>query len=121
MSALLLKILNHESKIFEEYSKKRTLFIEHLSEIKTNKLTKSQLLIFINDIKDIIDPLKLIIFFIDYYFLNTSLEKKNSIENSEKMLYYLLIGRFFENFSDSLDSESELTEERSDSLVPDSE
>ena len=121
MSVLLLKILNYESKIFEEYSKKRTLFIEHLSEIKTNKLTKSQLLIFINDIKDIIDPLKTSISAIDYYFTNTSLEKKNSIENSEKMLYYLLLARFFENVSDSLDSESELTEERSDSLDPDSE
>ena len=117
MSTLLLKILNHESKIFEEYSTKRKLFLEHLSQIKTNNLTQGQLLILINDLKDIIDPLKTSISAIDYYFTNTSLEKKDSIESSEKMLFYLLLGRFFETaVSDSLESESELTEESSESL-----
>ena len=121
MSALLLKILNYESKIFEEYSTKRTLFLEHLSQIKTNNLTQSQLLILINDLKDIIDPLKTSTSAIDYYFTNTSLEKSDSIENSEKMLFYLLLGRFFETMSESLESESVLTEESSESLESDSE
>ena len=121
MSALLLKILNHESKIFEEYSTKRTLFLENLSQIKTNNLTQSQLLILINDIKGIIDPLKTSISAIDYYFTNTSLEKKDSIESSEKMLFYLLLGRFFETISESLESDPVLTEESSESLDSDSE
>lgn len=121
MSTLLLKILNYESKIFEEYSTKRLFFLEHLKAIKTNNLTQSQLLILINEIKDIIDPLKTSTSAIDYYFTNTSLQKSESIENSEKMVFYLLLARFFETMSESLDRESELTDESSESLDSDSE
>ena len=110
MSTLLKDILNYEAKLFEEYSLKRNNFLENLKTIKTNNLSQSQLLIFIHDIKEIIDPLKLSMENMDYYFTNTSFTKNDSIENSKKKLFYCLIDRFFTNSSELVES-SELTEE----------
>ena len=115
MSGILSKIVEYESKVFEEYSSKRSLFLEHLKGIETNNLTKSQLLIFISDIKAIMDPLKSSTLAIEHYFTNTSFEKKNSINDTKNMLFYFLLSTLI---SESLDPEleSELTEESSESL-----
>ena len=107
MDSLLIKILNYENKIFEEYISKRTLFLENLKIIKINELSKEQLLNFINDIKNIIDPLKSSICSIDDYFLNINFTKKN--DTGELMNTYLFLGYFFTLIS------SELTELKSES------
>ena len=120
MSGILSKIIEYESKVFEEYSSKRLSFLEHLKGIETNNLTQSQLLIFINDVKAIIDPLKSSTLAIEHYFTNTSFKKKNSINDTKNMLFYILLSTLI---SDSLELESEelLTEESSESLESDSE
>jgi hypothetical protein len=121
MVTLLSKILNYEAKIFEEYSLKRQTFLKSLSEIKTNNLSKTQLLIFINNIKDIIDPIKTSNSAIDYYLINSFYKKKEDVPN---LLFYLFLITFLEKgISESSDSElTELSESsESESLESDSE
>ncbi len=55
---LLNKILNYEQKVFYEYLANREIFRKRLHQINTNTLTNNQLLIFIHDIKAILDPIK---------------------------------------------------------------
>ena len=59
MNTLTLRLLNYENEVFNEYVSKRKILIEKINILETNKLDKSQLLIFINDIKDVLDPIKL--------------------------------------------------------------
>ena len=114
MSRILSKLIDYESKIFVEYSSKRISFLEHLKGIETNNLTQSQLLVFISDIKDIIDPLKTSSLAMEHFFTNTSFKKNNSIQDTKNILFYFLLSTLI---SESLDPESlELTEESSESL-----
>ena len=104
-----------QNKTNEQYSYDQQEFRRmYEKRIETNNLTQSQLLIFISDIKAIIDPLKSSTLAIEHYFTNTSFEKKNSINDTKNMLFYFLLTTLI---SESLDSESlELTEESSESL-----
>ena len=105
MVTLLSKILNYEEDVFNEYQLKRNHFIENLKKINTNKLSKQQLLIFINDIKNIIDPLKSSMESIDYHFTNLKFEKTYE----DQLTSYLFLGYFLTLIS-SISSDSELIE-----------
>ena len=123
MDSLLFKILNYENKIFEEYISKRTTFLENLKTIKINELSKEQLLNFINDIKNIIDPLKTSISSIDDYFLNLNLNfTKGNDDDTGDLVNYLFLGYFFTLISSELtelksESESELSDNVSELSV----
>lgn len=122
MDSLLFKILNYENKIFEEYNSKRTTFLENLKTIKINELSKEQLLNFINDVKNIIDPLKTSISSIDDYFLNSNLNFTKSYDTGDYLINYLFLGYFFTLVSSELtelksESESELSDNVSELSV----
>ena len=115
MNTLLFKILNYESTIFNEYLQKRSDLLNSVKEININTLSKKQLLIFISDIKSIIDPVKTSIASIDYYFTNTDFIKDDTIKSNEMVntLFYLFL---LSNFSSSDDSEISEISESLDSL-----
>jgi hypothetical protein len=118
MNTLLFKILNYESEIFNQYLSKRKLLIENIKEININELSQRQLLIFINDVKDIIEPIKTSNDSIDYFFTNTLFNKDDSIKSNEsikKALIYL----FLDN-GVSRSDEISLNSESSDELSSDS-
>jgi len=122
MDRILSKILNYESSIFEEYSSKRKDLIEHIKTIEN--LDKEQTLIFVNDLKAIIDPVKISISEIDHYFTNLNFKNdKNKVsfeELNKFLLCYLLFDlRFGSDSTEALEteiSESESSSESSDSL-----
>ena len=117
MSGILSKIIEYESKVFDEYSSKRLSFLEHLKRIETNNLTQGQLLVFISDIKAIIDPLKTSNDAIEHYFTNTSFKKNNSINDTKNMLFYILLSTLIsESLELDPELESDVTEESSESL-----
>jgi len=122
MDSLLFKILNYENKIFEEYISKRTTFLENLKTIKINELSKEQLLNFINDIKNTIDPLKTSISSIDDYFLNLNLNFSKGNDDTGDLVNYLFLGYFFTLISSELselksESDSELSDNVSELSV----
>jgi hypothetical protein len=96
MNTLLNKILNYESKTFDEYLLKRSQLIQHIKQLNVNELTQDQLMIFINDLKDIIDPIKTSISSIDYFFTNETFDKTDSIRSNDlfkkAMIYFFLFG-----------------------------
>ena len=120
MDTLLFKILNYESEVFNKYLSKRKLLIENIKEININELSQRQLLIFISDLKDIIEPIKTSNDSIDYFFTNTLFDKNDSIKSSEaikKALIYLFLGN---GVSGSETSDISLNSESSDELSSDS-
>jgi len=114
---IISKILNYEKEIHNEYISKRQKLLSFLEKIEINKLEKKQLLIFINDLKAIIDPIKTSTESINFLFTNTSFEKdKNSKENNYLFLLLLFETIFSETSeisetSDSSDSERVLSSE----------
>lgn len=117
---ILSKILNYESLIFEEYSSKRKDLIKHVKSLNLDNLNKIKLLIFINDLKSIIDPLKTSSSAIDYYFTNLELEKNESIlefgeVNKMIFAYFLLNFRLGADSIETLDKELSEESEESDS------
>lgn len=81
-ATLISKILNYESTIFNEYKLKREKLIIFLEQIEINKLNNDQLLIFINDLKNIIDPIKSSTENIDHIISNKNFENKESLNNN---------------------------------------
>jgi hypothetical protein len=115
---ILSRIIKHESHVFEEYCTKRKLLLKSLSEIKTSKLNKEQLEIFVYDIKAIIDPVKTSISEIDYYFTNTDFKKRENLIqfNEISRLAYLLVLGLYSPRSDTLETlETETSSDDSDS------
>ena len=118
---ILSKILNYESLIFEEYSSKRKDLIKHVKSLNLDNLNNKKLLIFINDLKSIIDPLKTSSSAIDYYFTNLELEKNESIlefgeVNKMIFAYFLLNFRLGADSIETLDKELSDSSDSSDSL-----
>ena len=110
---IISKILNHESEIYNLYTSKRNLLIEKIKEIEINKLNKEQLLIFINDLKAILDPIKTSISSIDFFFANESFENKDNLNTYKDLLLFLILKTFSSESSDDneLKSDSELVSE----------
>lgn len=111
MSTLLFKILNYEFEIFNKYIESRNKLITFIKELKINNLTNEQVLIFINDLKQVTDPLVLSQQNIDYLLLNNmksdeSIKTQNEIKKYTN-LYLLLECLRFTGTESSLESESD--------------
>ena len=99
--SLLSKILNYELKVFEEYLSNRKVFIEKIEKIETNNMNKNQLLIFIENIKNVIDPLKSSIHSMENFD-----QFDNSFDTTTFIQFYFLFESFFrKNLESLLDDE----------------
>ena len=110
---ILSKILNYESRVFNEYTTKRQLMLSHLSCLNICTLDKDQINVFIHDMKCIIDPVKTSISEIDYYFTNKDFKKTDNLKHLEQLktislLYFLL------NQSETDDTETPESDSDSD-------
>ncbi len=94
---LLTKIKMYESSIFEEYSSKRKNLIDHINSLDV--LSKSQTVVFINDLKAIIDPIKTSISSIDHYFTNLDFKNNESTENLQDLNKLMSLYLFLETYS----------------------
>ena len=102
---LKLKIMNYERQIFEHYLKERQRFLKKLEKIETNKLTQDQLLVFINDIKNVIDPVKESINSMKH-FNKLNFNDTYSIDINNFLLFYLIFGKtFFRGIGSSSEEE----------------
>jgi len=111
---ILSKILNYESRVFNEYTTKRQLMLSDLSCLNICTLDKDQINVFIHDLKCIIDPVKTSISEIDYYFTNKDFKKTDNLKHLEQLktislLYFLL------NQSETDDTETPESDSDSDS------
>ena len=105
MDRLISKILNYESSIFEEYIMKREKVLCSIKNVRT--LNKNQELVFIHDLKEIIDPIKMSINSMDHYLSNVDFtDQKNINLTIDISLLYLFIGLRFNGIRS--ESESEL-------------
>ena len=105
MDRLISKILNYESSIFEEYITKREKVVCSIKNMRN--LNKNQELVFIHDLKEIIDPIKMSINGMDHYLSNIDfIDQKNINLTTDISLLYLLIGLRFNGIRS--ESESEL-------------
>ena len=114
--SLLSKILKYEKLIFNDYILKRKMFIKKLHEINTNKLDNDQLLIFINNVKNIIDPIKTSC----ENITNLNENNLNSFDINLELKKFIIFSYFFDCSSEESEL-NELTELSSDSSEESSE
>ena len=110
MDQLLFKVINYEEQVFNNFVNKRNEMLSVIKKIEINKLDNSQLLIFINDIKSIIDPINLSTQNIEYLFTNLDFKKNNSIQDFTEIQKMLIIYRFFLSNGTSLPELESLSE-----------
>ena len=116
MSTLLSKILNYEENLNKIYLKKRLCLLEHIKTIETNKLSKAELSIFINDLKVVFDSMESTSDSIDFLISNKSFKKKDSIVENDFLSLYLLLRLTSTELSEELSSLSDSDSEVSNSL-----
>jgi hypothetical protein len=122
MSTLLFKILNYEAEVYNNYKISREKLLNYLQTIEINNLSEEKVLIFINDLKQVIDPIITSQKNIEY-LLENNLESNESIKLNlqlkEIFNLYLLRECLRLGRSSELEESSELSElsetERSDS------
>ena len=113
-TTLLSKILNYEQEVFNEYLDNRKKMLKFIKKIEINKLDQSQLLIFIENLKNVLEPIKSSKCSIEELI---SFKKSNVINENQFILFYLLFGKlFFGGVSDS-DSNEETLSDSSPELV----
>lgn len=117
MELLLSKILNYESEIFCKYINQRLKMKKYIKQIKINNLDNTQLLLFIDNLKSVLDPLKVSTENMEN-FLKNPYQKNENINQNQFLLFYLLFGnRFFEaNSSELIEDVSTLSEHDPDSV-----
>ena len=114
--SLLFKVLKYESEIFEKYQKNRAELLKFIGEIEINNIPKEKILIFINDLKQVIDPLITCSTNIEYLISN-KMESNDSIEYQKNLkeifniYFFLEYLRLLGGTSDSLDSLDSLDSE----------
>ena len=106
-TTLLSKILNYEQKVFYEYLNNRKKMLKFIKEIEINKLDQSQLLIFIENLKNVIEPIKTSNVCVNELI---SFKKSNLTNENEFIRFYLLFGKFFFGESDSDSNEETLSD-----------
>ena len=98
-NSLKQQILNYELKTFDEYILKRNLLLDNINSIDFKNLNKEQLVNCVNDIKSIIDPVKLCCENIDFYFTNLDFKKTDSLKSilevNNVLFYYNFILKDF--------------------------
>jgi hypothetical protein len=92
--SLLFKILKYEQEVFEKYLESRKKLLCFIKQVKINNLSNEKVLIFINDLKQVIDPIITCNSNIDYLISN-NMESNDSIEYQKDLkeffnLYLLL-------------------------------
>ena len=112
MNNLKMGVLNYENKIISIFLQKRNKFIDNIEIIKFNELPNDKLSVCIDDIKEVIDSVKIACDNIDHFLLNYSNNFNNTdnIDKRKKLqeivaTYYFFNGLFLLNES-SLESES---------------
>lgn len=92
MQTLLFKILNYESEIFEKYTINRQKFIESVGSLQLETFERDSLNNIINDIKDIIEPIKRSNVAINNYFENSpNFQNKDSSISNEELLKLIIL------------------------------
>ena len=113
-TTLLSKILNYEQEVFNEYLDNRKKMLKFIKKIEINKLDQSQLLIFIENLKNVLEPIKSSTCSIDELI---SFKKSNVIINENQfILFYLLFGKLFFGDSDSDSNEETLSDSSPESV-----
>jgi len=113
---IISKILNYEKEIHDEYILKRQKLLSFLEKIEINKLEKNQLLIFINDLKAIIDPIKISTESINFLFTNTSFKQDKNLKENNYLFLLLFFETFFSETSETSESDDSERVLRSESL-----
>jgi hypothetical protein len=106
----LSRALNYENEIFEEYLAKRKELINFIQKLDFETLDKKQKIVFIENFKNVVDPLKTSISEIDTF--NKDLTFKNINERSTQvnlvyLLYLALVGVSSDETLETEISESE--------------
>ena len=109
------RILDYTESIFNEFIQKRTNLIKNIENTDLSKLNKNKIINYINNLKDILDPIKNVNNSIDTF---TSLKNQtcnNQIENDNQtnflIFYFLFKDFFFGCVTESSDEVSELISE----------
>ena len=95
---LISKILKYENEVFNKFIHNRTNLIKNIKNINCEKLDKKSLSNFVNDLKLIIDPIKVSNEYIDAFninYPNFKIENKSNFNENDFISFYFLFKDFF--------------------------
>jgi len=112
---ILSKIVTYEESVFQEYCSKRIKLLENIKNFQvTHFKEKNKFLVFVNDIKAIIDPIKTSTSAIDYYFTNTDFTKTDTLDECNNIKQCLGLYIFLESFQSTETLDNEISDESSE-------
>ena len=83
------KLISYEETIFQEYLSKRNQLKSYLETV--SQINENELLVFVNDLKAIVDPIKTSTLAIDHCLNNSDFKNTQSISDQnelQKMFFY---------------------------------
>lgn len=84
------EIINEFDKALKNLQRKKEVFIEYINNTDTSLFSKEELVNFMNDIKQVIQPIRNSIESVDYLIKNNGTSNESIIIN-EKILKFLII------------------------------
>ena len=102
----LSRALNYENKIFEEYLSKRKKMIDFIQKLDFETLDKKQKTVFIENFKNVVDPIKTSISQIDTFNEDLSFTNLNESRLKVDFVYLLYLFLFESSFDETLETES---------------
>jgi hypothetical protein len=102
----LSRALNYENEIFEEYLSKRKKMINFIQNLDFETLDKKQKIVFIENFKNVIEPIKTSISEIDTFNEDLSFTNLNESRLKVDFVYLLYLFLFESSSDETLETES---------------
>jgi hypothetical protein len=102
----LSRALNYENEIFDEYLSKRKKMIDFVQKLDFETLDKKQKIVFIENFKNVIEPIKTSISEIDTFNEDISFTNLNERSLKVDFIYLLYLFLFDSSSDETLETES---------------
>jgi hypothetical protein len=106
----LSKVKNYEQGVFDEFMSKRNKLLNTIENLNFETLDKKQKIIFIENFKNVLEPLKTSIQQIDTFNNDTSFKNQESVNTSTQVNFVYLLYMFLFTFSPDEILETEISE-----------
>ena len=102
----LSRALNYENEIFDEYLAKRKKMLDFVQNLDFETLDKKQKIVFIENFKNVVEPIKTSISQIDTFNEDLSFTNLNESRLKAEFVYLLYLFMFWDSSDETLETES---------------
>jgi hypothetical protein len=106
----LSKVKNYEQGVFDEFMAKRNKLLNTIENLNFETLDKKQKIIFIENFKNVVEPLKTSIQQIDTFNNDTDFKNQENVNTSTQVNFVYLLYLLLFTFSEEETLETEISE-----------